>query len=1219
MKSGSNKRTNRESVFQFDQNTCLCAGAGSGKTSALVTMYCSLISGESSFGEPVPLERIVAITFTEKAAAEMKKRVRETLEHKLKEAQDQAIWKEHLRRLEWAPIKTIHSFCAGIIREFSLETGVDPAFTVLDDFEAQELLEQVIHEVVMKGLFQQDPIVSQLVYHYGFSRTHYVDGLKEFLQRLSRKVYASGLGWQQIHQMVEENHQQADAYFLKAVHAIIEDCENLSEVLYTGGIKQSAKCYADLETLVKSLQTLMDIWEGATLLERGDSLIALRHYIKGRWPNVVAPLKKNLESRLREVEMAYYQLLNREQLDGFQEVLKQVTWRYEQWKMKRGVLDFDDLQIKTRNVLRHDRTIREKLKERFKVIMVDEFQDTNQVQKEIVYYLSEENRSASPVSEDNAIRLHPRKLYIVGDPKQSIYCFRGADVTVFLELQSELAGAKNGGKNLFLCENFRSHRGLISFFNSFFNFIMRDGKEHYEINFEEDDHQDYQRESADTGPCVELITVQGEKSRDQQRRREAIAVSKRILEVVQPGSDIVIYERDDGGREIPKAHPDFSDIAILFRRFTHIKLYERELRRREIPYYVVKGRGFFGCQEVKDILNFLKYLDGESDSVALVGLLRSPLVGISDETFYMLLRGIPRNDRPITVGMIKEQLSRVSSKLTQEDRHVLSLFLGIFSQLKNVKNRLAPAELIERIIEHAHYEAVLLTTFQGEQKVANVRKLIELARRFSKRETGLLRDFIAYLTELVERDLLEPEAQTTLENANVVKLMTIHQAKGLEFPLVFLPDMGHSIHQQSDRIVFDEEKGLAATYYRTSSESYEETLAHREIKELSQKKDHAESKRLLYVAVTRARDYLILSGERPARQGGVCWRKWLDQFLERNQELVRIVPDHTIGERSSPKRTSIYENDRGYQHLKRVSVKDSKKKEALIRPILKQSCFHSDFPTEKLRLSVTELSEYMVCPKRYYYRYGMGVEEGIVDTDSACHGSPVWNSTQRKPMISSLDKGNVAHFILKHINFTGDLDQKRLEIDELLVRQGLPPSGSEMEGLKEHIIAFLENDLGRVLLQSDERFVLREMPFHMRLHDQPGSFTVLVQGAVDLVYQDPQGIWNVVDYKYSSGREIDKERYTVQLMIYALAVMKQVKAETIQLTISVLENDEFPLTRWHVTWDEVDRVAEQIVKCAHEITRMQGDNSEEMNVLSRVNVCHRQECFYRTRCLQETV
>ena len=1215
MKSGSDNRTDRESLFQFDQNICLCAGAGSGKTSALVKMYCALVSGESSFNEPVAIERIVAITFTEKAASEMKKRVREALELRLRNAEDQTLWKEHLRKLEWAPIKTFHSFCAGIVREYPVETDVDPAFMVLDDYEAEEQLEKIVHEAVMKGLFDQDPVVNGLVYSYGFARSQYIDGLKEYLQRLCRKVYSSGLGWERINQIVEENHKKAEKYLSTVVHALKEDCEILGDLLRTGGIKKSAKSYAALEELVQHFQSVTDRRGGDAPLEKGGDLVALRPYIKGRWPNGVSPLKKSLEKNLGELEDVYYQLSGREQLDGLQQLMKHITCRYEQWKVQHGILDFDDLQIKTRNLLRYNRSIRRKLKSRFTVIMVDEFQDTNQVQKEIVYYLSEDNRSESLDSDNSAIRLHPRKLYIVGDPKQSIYCFRGADVTVFFEMQSELASEGTEGKNYALCENFRSHKGLIAFFNRFFNSIMCDGKEHYEINFKDNDYQEYQREIADTGPCVELITMGGEESSELQRKREAAAVSKRILEVVQPESSIAVYERDEIKREIRKAHPEFSDIAILFRRFTHIKLYERELRRRKIPYYVIKGRGFFACQEIKDILNFLKYLEGESDSIALVGVLRSPLVGISDETLYWLLRGIPKEDMPITARMLAEQLSSVASELTQEDRGAVTFFLDLLCQLKNKKDRLTPAELIEHIIERAHYEAVMLTTFQGEQKVANVRKLIELARRFSRREKGLLRDFIAYLMNLVEGDLLEPEAQTTLENANVVKLMTIHQSKGLEFPIVFLPDLGHSIHQPVDRIVFDELKGLAAVFYQESNESYEETVIHREIRDLQRKKDHAESKRLLYVAVTRARDYLVLSGEKPARKGAECWRTWLDQFLEHNQELVRMVQEDTIGERSAAKGKSLYEYDQGYKRLEMVDLKGPKEPEALTGPIIKQSCFRPDCPPDELSLSVTQLSEYMVCPQRFYYRYGMGLDEKIVHTGNASDAPLLWKERRENPVPSGLDKGNAAHFILKHIDLTGDSEQKRKEIDALLMKQGLSPAGNGMEAFKENILSFLDNDVGRALGHRREGSVLRELPFVMRLQNQHGSFTALIQGAVDLIYQDTQGIWNIVDYKYSSGREIDRERYKLQLMIYALAVMKQIKTDTVKLMISVLEDFDAPLTQWHVTRNELGHFTQQIVRCAHEIAGGQTGGMGEMETHQPGSGCHHQDCIYRTRCL----
>ena len=1214
MKSGSDNRTDRESLFQFDQNICLCAGAGSGKTSALVKMYCALISGESSFKVPVALERIVAITFTEKAASEMKKRVRETLELRLRDVEDQTLWKEHLRKLEWAPIKTIHSFCAGTVREYPVETGVDPAFTVLDEYETAEQLERIVHDVVMKGLFEKDPVVKGLVYSYGFSRSQYVDGLKEFLQRLCRQVYASGLGWQQINQMAEENHKKAEECLSTAVHDLQEDCKTLGDILRTVEIKPSLKSYATLEALVQHFRTVSDRWSGSTLLEKGGALVALRPFIKGRWPNAVSTLKKNLEKHLGELEEAYYQLLSRKQLDGLQHLLEQVTCRYENWKVQHGVLDFDDLQIKTRNVLRYNRSIRRKLKDRYTVIMIDEFQDTNQVQKEIVYYLSEDSRCESCASDNSVIRLHPRKLYVVGDPKQSIYCFRGADVTVFLEMQSELEREGIDGKNFSLCENFRSHKGLIAFFNLFFNSIMRDGKEHYEINFKEDDYQEYQREIADTGPCVELITMGGEEGGELQRKREAVAVSKRILEAVQPESSIAVYERDERGGERRKTHPEFSDIAILFRRFTHIKLYERELRRREIPYYVVKGRGFFACQEIKDILNFLKYLDGESDTLALVGVLRSPLVGISDETLYWLLRGIDKDDRPITARMLAEQLSRVSSELTQEDRDAVTFFLDMLCQLKNKKDRLTPAELIERIMEYTHYEAVMLTTFQGQQKVANVRKLIELARRYSRKETGLLKDFTAYLKNLVEGDLLEPEAQTTLENANVVRLMTIHQAKGLEFPIVFLPDLGHSIHQPVDRIVFDELRGLAAKFYRKSQESYETTMIHREIRDLQQKKDHAESKRLFYVAATRARDYLVLSGEKPARKRAECWREWLDQFLEHNQELVQVVQDHTLDERSATKGKCFFESDQGYKRLEMVKVKDPKKSEALTGAIIKQSCLHPDCFPDELSLSVTELSEYMVCPQRFYYRYGMGLEEGIVSTGSARDEPRLRNERKGKVVLSGLDKGNAVHFVLKHIRLHGDLEQKGEEIDALLLRQGLSSAGKEIKDLKDNILSFFDNDVGRALMNNGKRAVLRELPFVMRLKNQHDSFTVLIQGAADLIYQDKEGIWNIVDYKYSPGKEIDRERYKIQLMIYALAVMKQVKTDRVRLMINVLEGGGVPLTQWHVTRAELENFADQILVCAHGIAQRQTGGISGGETRPVESGCHHQDCIFRTRC-----
>ncbi len=1214
---GSYSSVNRESLFQFDGNICLCAGAGSGKTSALVNMYLALISGDTSFNEPVPIEQIVAITFTEKAAAEMKKRVRDAIEQKIFESEEKTFWEDRLRRLERAHIKTIHSFCAGILRENPVEAAIDPGFAILDDYEASEALEQIVHGIAMEGLESKKPVVERLIYDYGFSGYNQVSGLKDFLKRLCPEVYSSGLGWDKIDQMKEKNYQRAEKLLSSEMHSLEENMEKLIALIKQGAIKKSTKSFSYIEELIRNYHNITNN-RGDELVKRGGSLLELENCVKGNWPVAVREIKKNLEEIFALMKGAYYQLLSSEYLDGFQQMLKKVDQHYQNWKLQRGVLDFDDLQIKTRDILKHNRKIRKELKDRFKVIMLDEFQDTNGIQKEIVYYLSEDLGEESLLSEQDLykdkISLHPKKLYIVGDPKQSIYRFRGADVTVFLDMQSELGREGAKGRSVSFSENFRSHKGIVEFSNRFFSYVMSGGKEGYEINFNHDDHQEYQRDLEDEGPRVELIKISRGEGSEQKRKIEASAISRRILEIVQPESSITVYERDGNGGEKRKPRPEFSDIAILFRRFTHIKLYERELRRRNIPYYVVKGRGFFGCQEIKDIVNFLKYLDGENDDVALVGILRSPLVGISDETLYWIFKGIKKGRRHFNIVDFSEKYIKVRSKISDVDVDKTSEFIDIFNRLKDKKDRLFPAELIERILSATHYDSIMLTTFQGEQKVANIRKLIELSRDFARKETGLLRDFITYLLKLVEEDAIEPEAQTSLENADVVKLMTIHQAKGLEFPVVFLPDMGHSLRQGFDRILFDESKGLALKLYQDSKGNFESTMVYKEITELHNKREYAESKRLFYVAATRARDYLVLSGEKPEKRSTECWRIWLDKFLEQQPQWVREVQEEDIGELSPPQGKSLYQFDQGYEKIREVKVEKNIDTEELTRKILQQSCFYKAFPVEEFCITVTALSEYMVCPQRFYYMQYLGIDERMVNYSDEGGKRVLKGQDKTIQKLSSLEKGNLVHFVLKYIEFQLDLDKKRKAIDKLFLSQGILSGSDEVEKLKRGITAFLSSDLGVVLSQMREEQIFREIPFMLKLEDEDSSFTVVVQGIIDLLYRDFEGVWTVVDYKYSAGREIDRERYKIQLMAYALSVAKRMKSDKVKVIIKVIEEGDVTPQEWRLEENDLKNFEQQIIAVTNEIAKRQVEGTSTLWTRRESRDCRYLDCVYQKRC-----
>lgn len=1211
MISPSDAHKEKEALFQFNQNICLSAGAGSGKTSALVRMYLALISGEAASKEPLPLEQIVAITFTEKAAAEMKKRVREALELKLLASKDAPAWKARLQKLERAPITTIHSFCSGIIREHPVEAGVDPAFAVLDDYTSAQRLEKIVKEAVINGLARKDPAAGQLVYDFGFSPAGGVSGLGNFLQDICRQLYASGLGWRELNQLLEENQVRAEECLAINAHRIREGLARLEEAVKGGSVKTSAKSYASIEQLLEYYHRTMDGW-GENLTGEGGLFATLESCLTGTWPRAAGTLKKDLLDCCTGMKEAYYQLLSRERLEGFHQLLQEVSQRYQAWKVRQGVLDFDDLLVRTRDMVRGNTGVRKKLKDRFKVIMVDEFQDTNRVQKEIVYYLAEDRGSDYLVGEheayDEVLTLHPRTLFVVGDPKQSIYSFRGADVGVFLEVQSHLARKETGGQSLSLCENFRSHQAVVTFCNRFFSFLMEAGTEGYEVAFGEGDHQLCQRTAGDDGTRVELITIGRGQGSEQKRRLEAAAISRRILEMVNVRRSPSVYERDGQGGEKRKPHPDFSDIAILFRRFTHIKTYERELRRRAIPYYLVKGRGFFGCQEIKDIINFLKYLEGESDDIALAGMLRSPLVGISDETLCRLLKDVGEEKRPVTARVLAEHFSSVQSKIADEDSCMISSFLHFFNEIRKQKDSLTPAELIEKTVQATHYDAVMLTTFQGEQKVANVRKLIELSRAFSRKETGLLRDFIAYLLTLAEGDALEAEAQIELENANVVKLMTIHQAKGLEFPIVFLPDTGHAFRQHVDPIVFDASKGIAMKFYRDEKVAHETTLGYREITRLKKSRDYAEAKRLLYVAATRARDYLVVSGEQPDKKGGECWRKWLDQFMASHPDLVHVLPEEQISEELPSDQKNLYQHSAEYKHLGVVPVPHGMSTEARAEKILVQSCFCREHPVAEVHLTVTALSDYMVCPRRFFYLHCLGLDERRSEAGRAAYSGDARRGTSA---LSDRNRGNIIHFVLKHINLTKDAIHREEEIERLLLRQGVASGGGELELLRGMVLSLLASDLGDAIVSSREEYRARELSFTLRLCDARSPLTAIVQGAIDLLYRDGKGVWTIVDYKYGEGRDMDRKRYRVQLLAYALAVLRCTGEGGVNLISTVMEEPGREPERWHVTGDELKAFEGQVLTCAGEIARGLVSGLSGWGACTEKRDCHFADCGYR--------
>jgi ATP-dependent helicase/nuclease subunit A len=1096
----------KQQLFRFETDTVVSAGAGSGKTAALVELYLRLLAGETSLERPLGVDEIVAITFTEKAAAEMKERVRDGIGERAKQGNARVPWEKLLRTLPAAGISTFHAFCSRVLRENPVEAEIDPSFTVADDMVATAELRGAIDEVIEAELAARSPEIRLLLEHFPLAGMGRGKGLRESLAELHRERSTSGKD--------TGAGLELERYW-----------ENEARARFGGNIDCLRSLLCDVERILRGkelafhqkLRDLPKLYEGTGLALDDDgtpaSLRDMQSCIAGNWGKE-KPVKERLLECLTTLDLAYQQIRGAPLVRALLHLLGKLEAAYRRRKERMGALDFEDLQSRTRDLLQRDTRLREEYRRKFAVVMVDEFQDTNQLQKELVGLL------CGP----------EQRLFVVGDPKQSIYLFRGADVTVFVRTQKEVEAA--GGRNLYFQESFRSREGVIAFVNELFSRVMASGKEEFEVRYGSGDILDPVRKDWDGMPCVEMLTIADGRNAEEKRRLEAVVVARKIRRLVAGESGVLVYDRkvtrkENGEKGITfvSREPRYGDIVLLFRRFSNLKLFERELRRAGIPFYVVKGKGFYRCQEVLDVLNFLTCLEFD-DLPALAGVLRSPMCGISDETLYLMGRaedGLSAWTRHFASPFVLS-VPPAWKRIDPGDRDRLENLFRLITRLKPLKDRLTPAELLEEIMMGTDFASILLTTFQGEQKVANLRKLIELSRSFAAGLTGSLRNFINYLIGLAKEEPTEAEAVISVEGGDVVRLMTVHQSKGLEFPIVMIPEIGSGTRPDNSPVKFDNSLGIGLKTRTPGGEGCA-TLAYEAIGGLRKKKEDAELRRLLYVAVTRARDYLIMSGE-----GSGPWRTWIDEFsdgpgssLLRVTEAVDIPPE----EAAVPGRNEPKPCDTG-----------------ILTEALQRSLGYSPPSPSVLVFSPTALEDFAACPRKYYYKEVLGLDEGLfVDLLG------LRRNAGRKGTMSALEKGNLAHAMLEALDFAGNETSRRDACRHSARLAGADPDNAEAEEVIENVMSFA------VSLSAKEfagKKLWREYPFVLKVS---GAATYYIKGAMDLVAEG-DGAVTVYDYKYMKRKEADLEGYRFQVRTYMLALAEGYPGKRIEGKLLFLKGGE---------------------------------------------------------------
>jgi ATP-dependent helicase/nuclease subunit A len=829
-------------VQRREASIVLSSGAGCGKTHVLTRRYLShLLHDGAEVGQ------VVAITFTDRAAREMRDRIRRAILAHLDAAVSDADvqrWEKHLRDLEAAQISTIHAFCAALLRQHALEARLDPAFEVLEDYLAVNLETEALTDSLQKLLTAQTQTgedLRQLVLLYGWKPT-----LTAVQHLMRQRDAAAQLAWSQREPLAIAQEWRDYArqvllpryiQYLTAASPAIASCLWLLSTTPCRGQRMQVNLALLLEKTPRLAEAadlaaaIKELTEAAKVgPERAKAWLSEEVYetIKGTFERFRKELPARLEWLLDDpgdlvVAIAAGQRLVR--------VAEEASQAYRQLKHRHGVLDFQDLLVQARDLLRDTADVRERLQRRFRFVLIDEFQDTDPVQMDLVELLV-------------GAGLTLGKLFAVGDHAQSIYRFRGANVQLFQHLRRRMP---HEGR-LDLTRNFRSQPALLHFTNALVGSRFAGANPRWQqTGLEDYVPLEANRPQLNPGPCVEFLWSPREEKdlATQARTQEADWIARRIAAMVR-NREKLIAEKSE--LRPVKA----GDVVLLFRAMTNVELYEAALRHYGLDYYLVGGRAFFAQQEIYDLLNLLRALENPQDAVSLAGTLRSPFCCLSDETLYKLAR----HPEGLWNGL-HDQLTHAA--LTAEQRERVERVGRYLKQWRALKDRLPIAGLLNRVFAESGYDAATQFEFLGDRKLANLWKLIDLARTFDRSGLFGLAEFIARLGDLVRSQPREEQAATQPENADVVRLMTIHQAKGLEFPVVFLPDVA-STGGGSHLPVAHWDARLGCIVRPPNEEPPPVGDFGWKLWQASEAvEEWREDLRTLYVACTRAEDYLVLS------------------------------------------------------------------------------------------------------------------------------------------------------------------------------------------------------------------------------------------------------------------------------------------------------------------------------------------------------------------------
>ncbi|MDR3102791.1 MAG: UvrD-helicase domain-containing protein [Methanocalculaceae archaeon] len=825
------------------KSLCVTAGAGTGKTFILSQRYQLLLSYWRERRGSVSVSNILALTFTEKAATEMRERIRSdirNLAEKAESEEEYQFWAGILDELFRASITTFHGFCSTVLREFALDAGVVPGFEILDVMEKHVLTTTLIKNVFVRppeSLYQDasllcadltvpEAVVAELLPQYPEFSDRFPKTLEE-----EEDCVAQWRG-----QMLSAVRKQQEMFFADGMAAAaIADLIDLAHCYGEGddsGVKYLRKILPALQQFapdakeetfyaaVSLVQEANGASTGARLGSRsvfGTDLARLRKAFAD-FRRAVDAVPKGW-GRIPRADDAFTRESVRV-IAALGRVTREVFRQYQRQKQQRGVLDFEDL-IRMTALLVKNPAVQQVLRRRFTYILVDEVQDTDPAQSAIIWQIL---GSLTPSND---------AIFVVGDPKQSIYAFRNADICGVNAMQKRICMGC-GTEPVALDVSFRSTKEILGIVNTLFSRLFAETATEWDVSY--DPILVSGSRIDDVGTIRILETVPDGVVSD--ALLEARTIAAKIREMIDAGIEI----RDACGMRCVR----FGDVAILLETRNSQVMIERALQESKIPYNIYKSQGFYRSQEVADMTLLLSVVAGISDDIALYGVLRSPYFGISDAELCIAGSG--------------SYYGRISRHAKENPASRLAPALAQLRRWQGFAMREPVPELLRRILRESGMHAVYGGVPTGRFILANLEKLIGLARVQTRKHAMPLPEFVRMLETGAGEMIEEEEAQIDLLDENAVQIMTVHASKGLEFPVVVLANLEKNKSSPGTGLVLDKKFGVGLSIrMHGMGEQASDTFVKMFTREVREAKEIAEKKRLFYVAMTRARDHLVLS------------------------------------------------------------------------------------------------------------------------------------------------------------------------------------------------------------------------------------------------------------------------------------------------------------------------------------------------------------------------